>query len=364
MTTYSSTRGSPKGISFEDAVMRGLAPDGGLFVPDALPTVDAATLARWRGLSFPKLAAEVMALFVSADEVPAADLERLCDASYGGDVFRHDAVAPVVSVADSVYVLELFHGPTFAFKDVALQFLGNLFEYFLERKSAADRHSITVLGATSGDTGSAAIHGLKGKRNVEVFILHPLERLSLTQEKQMTTVLDENVHNVALRGTFDDCQNIVKESFADAAFNKKHRLAAVNSINWARILAQIVYYFSAYFQWCALREAAGRPVEFGRDAVVFTVPTGNFGDVLAGYYAKRMGLPVRRLVVATNRNDILHRFFAAGDYSLSKVVPTIAPSMDIQISSNFERYLYYLSGSNADTVSNGTRPFAVLLHAR
>lgn len=311
----------------------GLATDGGLLVPESLPSVDGATLADWRRLRFQDLAVEVMTPFVG-DALPRADLVDLVNRSYAS--FMHSEVTPLVEVGD-LRVLELFHGPTAAFKDVALQFLGNLFEYLLQR----DGGRLNIVGATSGDTGSAAIAGVRGKARIQIFILHPQGRISPIQERQMTTVLDDNVHNIAIRGTFDDGQRLVKALFNDLSFKERHQLGAVNSINWARILAQTVYYFYAW-----ARVAGGAAEE----RVAFAVPTGNFGDIFAGYLAKRMGLPVERLILATNRNDILTRFVASGTYATSAVHATLSPAMDIQIASNFERYLYYLVDEDARRV--------------
>lgn len=322
---YQSTRGGIEPVGFADAVMMGLATDGGLLVPESIPQIDAATLAGWSRLSFQDLAVEVMAPFVG-DEIPRADLVDLVERSYAS--FSHPEVTPLVEAGDN-RVLELFHGPTAAFKDVALQFLGNLFEYLLAR----DGGQLNILGATSGDTGSAAIAGVRGKERIQIFILHPKGRVSPVQERQMTTVLDANVHNIAVDGTFDDCQSLVKTLFNDLDFKHDYRLGAVNSINWARILAQTVYYFYAWGR------VSGGDVAH---KVSFAVPTGNFGDVFAGYLAKRMGLPVDRLLIATNRNDILTRFIDTGAYTAGDVYATLSPAMDIQISSNFERYLFYL----------------------
>lgn len=331
---YISTRGGVAPIQFSQAVMMGLATDGGLLLPETIPVVSAVTLIRWAGLGFVPLASEVIALFVSEGDIPRKDLDRLVQKAFS--TFSHPEITPVVKVGNQ-HILELFHGPTLAFKDVALQFLGNLFEYLLQR----DGGHLNILGATSGDTGSAAIHGVRGKAGMEIFILHPQGRVSSIQECQMTTVLDANVHNIAIQGTFDDGQAIVKSLFNDLAFKNKYRLGAVNSINWARIVAQVVYYFYA---WGRLSQGdSGRVVEF-------SVPTGNFGDVFAGYVAKRMGLPVGRLLLATNRNDILTRFFATGGYRIGEVTPTLSPSMDIQVSSNFERYLYYLLQETPEAV--------------
>nr|CRH07305.1 Threonine synthase [Candidatus Magnetococcus massalia] len=330
---YISTRGGVSPITFSEAVMMGLATDGGLLIPEKLPTIDTETLRRWATLSYQELAYEVMHPFV-AGEIPDAELRQLVDNAYAS--FDHDEITPVVKLGEQ-HILELFHGPTLAFKDVALQFLGNVFEYLLTR----DGGHLNIVGATSGDTGSAAIHGVRGKKGIHIFILHPHGRVSPVQERQMTTVLDENVHNIAVRGNFDDGQRIVKTLFNDLEFKKEYRLGAVNSINWCRILAQIVYYFRA---WAVVTKGDTN------QKVSFSVPTGNFGDIFAGYLAKQMGLPVDKLVLATNRNDILSRFVNSGQYSAGEVSPTITPSMDIQVSSNFERYLFDLLGRDGDAV--------------
>jgi len=333
---YRSTRGGQSGLTFSEAVLQGLGTDRGLLVPESIPKFPEGAVESWRGASFQELALNIISLYVREDEIPRAQLKDIIDRSYA--TFRSPDVTPVEDV-DGMHVLELFHGPTFAFKDVALQFLGNLFEHLLKQRPGK---TITVVGATSGDTGSSAIYGLRGKAGVECFILYPDGRTSAIQERQMITVLDENIHNIALGGNFDDCQRVVKAAFADAEFREGHSLAAVNSINWARILAQTVYYVHAYLKVTS-PAAAGQPPP----KVSFSVPTGNFGDILAGWYAKEMGLPVADLVVATNENDILHRFFAEGDYSRSTVRQTISPSMDIQISSNFERFLFHMGGNDA-----------------
>lgn len=322
---YVSTRGGIDPVGFSDAVMMGLATDGGLLVPAEIPRVDGARLRDWAGLRFQDLAIEVLTPFVG-DEIPGDELRELVNRSYA--TFSHHEVTPVVETA-GLRVLELFHGPTAAFKDVALQLLGNLFEHLLARRGGR----LNILGATSGDTGSAAIYGVRGKAGIDIFILHPKGRVSPIQERQMTTVLDANVHNVAVRGTFDDGQRIVKALFNDLGFKSDYHLGAVNSINWARILAQTVYYFYAWG-----RVTGGDPER----RLSFSVPTGNFGDVFAGYLAKRMGLPVDRLVIATNRNDILTRFVRTGVYRAGDVFHTLSPAMDIQVASNFERYLYFL----------------------
>ena len=336
---YISTRGQMDSVAFQDAVMTGLATDGGLLLPECLPDV-RDHLSAWRELNYSELAFEVIRLF--ATDIPAADLRTLVDKSYAS--FRHPEVAPSVAVGD-FYVLELFHGPTLAFKDVALQLLGNLFSYILEQRGGR----LNILAATSGDTGSAAIHGVRGKNNINIFVMHPAGRTSPIQERQMTSVLDKNVFNLAVEGTFDDCQSIMKTTFADVPFKQAHSLGAVNSVNWARVLAQMVYYFYATF------DVQKRT---GESAVRFSVPTGNFGDILAGYLAQQMGLPIEQLILATNENDILTRFFNTGVYGKATVVPTISPSMDIQVASNFERYLFYKMDQDADRVREAMEQFS------
>ncbi|KAJ1448896.1 tryptophan synthase beta subunit-like PLP-dependent enzyme [Pelagophyceae sp. CCMP2097] len=335
---YSSTRGGHTGVSFTDAVMMGLAPDGGLFVPESIPKISAAELETWKALPFHELSAAVIAKFVDPAEISKEELLELTKGAYS--TFRHPETTPVVPLGgDGLHLLELFHGPTWAFKDVALQFLGRLFELLLAKKGPDAR--LTILGATSGDTGSSAIEGVRGRRGVECFILYPNGRTSTIQEAQMASVEDPNVHACALEDAFfDDCQKIVKDLFADQLFRAKHKLGAVNSINWARIVAQIVYYFYAAFQM----EKSGEKV-----LPAFSVPTGNFGDVLAGWYAKEMGCPCRGLLVATNANDILARFFATASYSrpTGGCVETCAPSMDISVSSNFERFVYHCAENDA-----------------
>jgi threonine synthase len=341
--TYTSTR-SLQSKSFEEAVLLGLANDGGLFVPVRVPAVTSHQLGAWRHLDFAQLALRICGMYVPKTTASSQELERLVLRSYDAKTrWRSPKITPVVTVATSsfappIHFLELFHGPTFAFKDVALQFLGNLFEHLLSKKQGEEA-KITVLGATSGDTGSSAIYGMSGKRGIECVILFPEGRVSEIQERQMTTVPDRNVHCVAIRGTFDDAQDIVKAAFKDEPFRAKFRLAAVNSINWARIMAQITYYFFAYYELMRMGCKT--------DKLVFVVPTGNFGDVLAGYYAKRMGLPVHKFVVATNENDILHRFFTTGVYRRAEVQPTSSPSMDICVSSNFERFLFHMLDDDA-----------------
>ncbi len=328
---YLSTRGGIEPVHFKDAVMMGLADDGGLLLPETVPSFTSAELESWRSLSYPDLAFQVISRFV--DDIPASDLKVLIDCSYA--TFDHPEVTPLVQ-KDGVYILELFHGVTLAFKDVALQFLGNLFEYILKERN----ERLTIVGATSGDTGSAAIHGVRGKAGITIFILHPHGKTSPVQALQMTSVLDENVHNISIDGTFDDCQNIVKELMSDLAFKQKYALGAVNSINWARVLAQVVYYIYAWLK-----------VSHPGEKVAFSVPTGNFGDIFAGYVAWQMGLPIKKLLLATNENNILTRFITQGDYSVGEVVHTLSPSMDIQVASNFERYLYYLFNQDAKRVA-------------
>ncbi|HCW92948.1 MAG TPA: threonine synthase [Flexistipes sinusarabici] len=331
---YKSTRGGVQGISFKDAVMMGLAEDGGLLVPENLPAADIGYLHSCACKSYESLAFEIFKLF--ADDIEEETLWEIVKESYTN--FDSGEIVPVVH-KDGIYVAELFHGPTYAFKDIALQFLGNLFEHILKERS----EKMNILGATSGDTGSAAIYGVKGKDNINIFILHPSGKVSPVQELQMTTVKSENVFNIAVKGSFDDCQAIVKNLFSDLEFKSKYNLGAVNSINWARILAQIVYYFYIYFRICDEKSNGGKNLRF-------VVPTGNFGNILAGFYARRMGLPIDKLVLATNENNILHRMISYGDYSVKDVVQTYSPSMDIQLSSNLERYLYYLYEEDSETL--------------
>ena len=328
---YISTRGGVDPVSFTRSVTMGMADDGGLLLPETVPDV-RDRLAAWRSLPYVDLAQAVMRLFV---DIPDGELAPLLRRSYAA--FTHPEIAPVTPVGN-LHVLELFHGPTLAFKDIALQFLGNLFERVL----AAEGAEMNILAATSGDTGSAAIHGVRGRDRIRIFVMHPHGRTSRIQALQMTTVADANVFNLAVQGTFDDCQAIMKRLFGDLDLKRRLCLGSVNSINWARLLAQVVYYFHAAFRVMD-RTGASR--------VQFSVPTGNFGDIFAGYLAWRMGLPISRLVLATNENDILARFFQAGDYSLGRVVPTLSPSMDIQVASNFERYLYYRLGEDAGRVA-------------
>jgi len=336
---YVSTRGQIEPVSFQQAVMMGLADDGGLLIPERIPDV-RAEVDGWRESSYAELAFDVLKNFMT--DMPEADLRAIIDRTYGPAY--GGPVAPTVAVG-GLHILELWHGPTMAFKDVALQLLGNLFEYILARRGGR----LNLLGATSGDTGSAAIHGCRGRAGIDIFIMHPRGRVSPIQERQMTTVPDANVHNIAVEGSFDDCQTIMKTLAADLPFKRAYSLGAVNSVNWARVMAQIVYYF---------RAALDVTKATGADAVRVSVPTGNFGDILAGWYAMKMGAPIRRLILATNENDILCRFFNTGEYSLGEVRQTYSPSMDIQVASNFERYLYYRAGSEAAALRGLMREFA------
>lgn len=330
---YISTRGSAPALDFAGATLAGLASDGGLYVPREWPRFSKDEIAAMAGLPYAELAARVMAPFVAGSLTEERLLELTTEA-YGR--FAHKAVTPLVQLDEQNWLLELFHGPTLAFKDVALQLLGLLFEEFLGRTG----QNLTIVGATSGDTGSAAIDAVAGRDRIDIFMLHPHGRVSDVQRRQMTTVLAPNVHNIAIDGSFDDAQATVKRMFNDTAMTGRFNIGAVNSINWARLMAQVVYYFAAALQ-------LGAP----QRKVAFSVPTGNFGDVFAGYVAAQMGLPVERLIVATNVNDILHRALASGDYSQGEVTPTAAPSMDIQVSSNFERLLFDLGGRDGKALA-------------
>jgi threonine synthase len=326
---FVSTRGEAPVLGFSDAVLAGLASDGGLYLPEIWPQLSPAEIAEFAGKPYAEVAFAVISRFVG-DEIPADRLKAIIDAAYA--TFRHPSVTPLVEIGPGRFVLELFHGPTLAFKDVAMQFLSRVMDHILtERSSRA-----TIVGATSGDTGSAAIEAFRGRDTTDIFILHPEGRTSEVQRRQMTTVADANVHNIALKGTFDDCQSIVKGLFRAPGFRDDLHLSGVNSINWGRIVAQIVYYFTA----AVSLGSPHRPVNF-------VVPTGNFGDIFAGYAAKRMGLPIANLVIATNSNDILARTLETGAYETGTVVPTISPSMDIQVSSNFERLLFEGLGRDA-----------------
>ena len=321
---YISTRNSSKTFNFKEVFIKGLADDGGLFIPKSLNKFSEAEIDSFKKLSYQDLAKNIIFSFIG-EFMSENDLSRIIDKSYS--VFREKNVVKLIKVGDRS-VLELFHGPTLAFKDVAMQLLGNFYEYYLNNEN----EKINIVVATSGDTGAAAIDAIKGKKNVNIFVLHPHNRVSSVQRKLMTTGKEQNVINIAINGNFDDCQNLVKSMFADKIFSNEIRMSGVNSINWARIIAQSVYYFYSYF----LVEDKDRPLNF-------SVPTGNFGDVYAGYLAKKMGLPINKLVVATNQNDILHRAISKGSYEVEKVTETISPSMDIQIASNFERLIYDLN---------------------
>ena len=324
---YVSTRGEAAGRGFAEILLEGLAPDGGLYVPERYPRVDPAMLDRWRTLSYPELAFELFSSFV--DDIPAADLRRLVHATYTAATFGDERITPLRTLEPGLLVLGLSNGPTLAFKDVAMQFLGHAFEYELARRG----RRLTVLGATSGDTGSAAEHALKGKRGIEVFMLSPLGRMSPFQQAQMFSLHDANIHNVVIEGVFDDCQDLVKAVSSDLDFKRRHALGTVNSINWARLMAQVVYYFAGYF---AATKSNDEPVSFA-------VPTGNFGNICAGHVARMMGLPIRRLVLATNENDVLDEFFRTGTYRVrsgAETHETSSPSMDISKASNFERFVF------------------------
>ncbi|HEU4838570.1 MAG TPA: threonine synthase [Micavibrio sp.] len=331
MIRFVSTRGDKTPKSFTDVLLSGMAPDGGLYVPAEWPKLDLAAM---RGLAYTDIAYRVIKPFVG-DDIPDDELQAIVVETYENN-FSHSAVAPLVQLGPNTWVMELFHGPTIAFKDYALQLLGRLFDHVLERQ----RRKITIVGATSGDTGSAAIEGCKACENVNIFILHPKGRTSEVQRRQMTGVDSPNVFNIALEGNFDDCQKAVKAMFADRAFREEMDLSAVNSINWARIMAQIVYYVAAAI---SLGVSQDRRISFA-------VPTGNFGNVYAAYCAMKMGLPIEKLVIGSNRNDILTRFFETGEMKAEVVEPSLSPSMDIQVSSNFERFLFDLLSRNADDV--------------
>ncbi|MCC5988529.1 MAG: threonine synthase [Pararhodobacter sp.] len=330
---YISTRGAAPALDFGQAMLTGLARDGGLYVPAEMPHMPAGEISALAGLSYEEAAFRVMRPFIG-DSFADDELQALISQAYAG--FGHAARAPLKQLAPGHFLLELFHGPTLAFKDFAMQLIGQLFQAALARSG----ERVTIIGATSGDTGSAAIEAFRGLGNVDVFILFPQGRVSEVQRQQMTTPADANVHAIAVEGDFDTCQRLVKEMFNDFTFRDRVRLAGVNSINWARVLAQVVYYFTAAV-------ALGAP----HRAVSFTVPTGNFGDVFAGSIARAMGLPVERLVVATNQNDILHRCLSTGEYRTERVMPSISPSMDIQVSSNFERALFQAYGQDGNAVA-------------
>ena len=324
---YISTRNSHKKFSFSEIFLKGLAEDGGLFVPLNIKKLDENKMNSLKKLSYIDLATEIIYLY-TGDFLSKKELNEIIKKSYSK--FREKDVVKIVEL-NQFKVLELFHGPTLAFKDIAMQLIGNMYEHFLK----SNNKTINIVVATSGDTGAAAIDAIKGKSNLNIFVLHPNNRISSVQRKIMTTVKEKNVFNIAVDGNFDDCQNIVKQMFSDLEFSKSINMSGVNSINWARIIAQTVYYFYAYFK-------------LGKDNISFSVPTGNFGDVFAGYIAKKMGLPINKLIVATNENDILHRAITKGDYISKEVRETLSPSMDIQLASNFERLIYYVNNSNSE----------------
>lgn len=331
---YISTRGTAELLNFEEVLLTGLASDGGLYVPEQYPFFTHEQIKSFQGLSYAELASKIMAPFTEGC-LTEEDLLKISLDVYSR--FNHSAIAPLKQIQQNLWIMELFHGPTLAFKDYALQVVGKLFDFVLKKNNK----KITIVGATSGDTGSAAIEGCKRCSNVDIFILHPYNRVSDVQRRQMTTVLSENVHNIALKGTFDDCQSFVKNLFADKVFREKYNLAAVNSINWARIMAQIVYYFYAALN-------LGAPDR----EISFSVPTGNFGNIFAGYVAKRMGLPIKCLILGSNSNDILPRFIHSGIMEKCNVKPSISPSMDIQVSSNFERILFEICDRDSKKVAN------------
>ena len=334
---YISTRGQTERMDFSDVLLMGLAPDGGLMLPESYPQVDSATLNKWRKLSYPELAFEIMRLF--ATDIDEADLKDIINRTYTKEVFGSDDIVPVRQLEDDLYILGLSNGPTLAFKDVAMQFLGNAFEYVLKKKGKR----LTIIGATSGDTGSAAEYALRGKDNIEVFMMSPHGKMSEFQRAQMYSLTDANIHNIAIKGMFDDCQDIVKALQQDADFKAKYSLGTVNSINWGRILAQIVYYFKAYFA----------VTDDNEQKISFCVPSGNFGNICAGHIAREMGLPVDRLIVATNENDVLNDFFNQGVYTprpADKTYVTSSPSMDISKASNFERFVYLLLEKDSNRV--------------
>jgi|TARA_B100001540_G_scaffold317389_1_gene350358 threonine synthase len=329
---YVSTRNNSKEYSFEEVFIKSLADDGGLYVPKILKKFNSEELSNLKKLNYIDLSSELISFFVS-EFISKDELSSLINKSYS--TFREKEVVRIKNIGD-LKILELFHGPTLAFKDVAMQFIGNLYEYYLSKK----QKKINIVVATSGDTGAAAIDAIKGKSKLNIFVLHPHNRISLVQRKLMTTIEEKNVFNIAIEGNFDDCQNIVKKMFTDLEFSKSINMSGVNSINWSRIIAQTVYYFYTYFKINTNKQ------------ISFSVPTGNFGDVFAGYIAKKMGLPIDKLIVATNENDILHRAISSGNYISKKVKETISPSMDIQLASNFERLIYYINNSNSEVTAD------------
>ena len=345
---YLSTRGDPARKRFCEILLEGLAPDGGLYLPERYPQVDAATLDKWRRLAYPELAFEVLSLYV--DDLPPADLKAICAKTYTQEVFGTKEIVPLKTLEDGLYLEALSNGPTLAFKDMAMQLLGNLFEYELTRRG----EELNILGATSGDTGSAAEYAMRGKQGVRVFMTSPHGRMSPFQQAQMFSLQDANIHNLAIEGVFDDCQDLVKAVSNDLEFKRKHRIGTVNSINWARLVAQAVYYFAGYFQATRSND----------EKVSFAVPSGNFGNICAGHVARMMGLPIDKLVLATNENDVLDEFFRTGIYrarSGADTFETSSPSMDISKASNFERFVFDLVGRDGEKVK---RLFAEELPAK
>ncbi len=341
---YISTRGHPDRKHFCEILLEGLAPDGGLYLPERYPQVDLATLERWRVLPYAELAFEILSLYI--DDIPAQDLKAICRKTYTEEVFGTQAIVPLKKLEDGLYLQALSNGPTLAFKDMAMQLLGNLFEYELARRG----EQLNILGATSGDTGSAAEYAMRGKKGVRVFMTSPNGRMSPFQQAQMFSLQDPNIHNLAVEGVFDDCQDIVKAVSNDLAFKRRYKIGTVNSINWARLVAQVVYYFSGYFQATANAGALthAKPVSFA-------VPSGNFGNICAGHVARMMGLPIAKLVLATNENDVLDEFFRTGVYrvrSSADTHETSSPSMDISKASNFERFIFDLLGRDGPRVKS------------
>jgi threonine synthase len=343
---YVSTRGHPDRKRFCQILLEGLAPDGGLYLPERYPQIDAATLARWRVLPYHALAFEILSLFI--DDIPADDLRAICSKTYTAQVFGTAEIVPLKKLEEGVFLEALSNGPTLAFKDMAMQLLGNLFEYELARRG----EQLNILGATSGDTGSAAEYAMRGKKGVRVFMTSPQGRMSPFQQAQMFSLQDANIHNLAIQGVFDDCQDIVKAVSSDLAFKRKYKIGTVNSINWARLMAQVVYYFAGYFQATAGRVQA---MAATTQKVSFAVPSGNFGNVCAGHVARMMGLPIDRLVLATNENDVLDEFFRTGVYRVrsgADTHETSSPSMDISKASNFERFVFDLLGRDGAKVAS------------
>lgn len=335
---YISTRGGMPPKSFSEILLSGLSPDGGLAIPEAYPTIAAEELRAWRSLSYPSLAFEILSRFI--DDIPAKDLREIIDRTYTAEIFGGDEITPLKTLEPGFHILALSNGPTLAFKDIAMQLLGNLFEYTLAKSG----EELNILGATSGDTGSSAEYAMRGKKGIQVFMLSPHEKMSRFQTAQMFSLQDRNIFNIAIRGVFDDCQDIVKAVSNDHAFKQKYRIGTVNSINWARVVAQIVYYFKGYFA----------ATQSNDEQVSFAVPSGNFGNICAGHVARMMGLPIKQLILATNENDVLDEFFRTGVYrprTTGETKHTSSPSMDISKASNFERFIYDLTGKDAEKIA-------------